>query len=1672
MAGTNVHSCIQLHDNQLVGQVSGHEVDPAITNNKVTNWVQSGNFHNPECTNIGDTSVHSALLTRFSQCSILPLVSLYILQYQITAIVDSGASRSLLSTTLANKLWGKHWQDKLESCNIKLHDVNNQLLPVLGCFEIKINIGSHCFNHNFIMYTSTSAELLIGFDFLKQHNIALYPNYGLVLATLEKIYKIGPEENLILPLRLIDDVTINGGDQMLVGVAIEYENRHDLGPFLADSVLLAHSEVLQPGVEFNDLCVYFQYVKISPLYETFILMINHAEMAQFYKQGTIVAHVEPTQEIAHINTIEGDPLLHAIYLCMEKKGEPSIDHGESRICLDTEHFSFDPVDINCVSSDAAHVSWLTALHHKYKTIFNSEEFQPGCHGSEVHFSVVSNATIINQRFSRINPNILEDARTIIQNLLDRNLIEISDSPYSSRLLFVDKAREEMQIKDVGEGGSFLPGQKIRHEKKRKLRMVIDLRHINMRLRPVNTQWVVPSIWSLLAAFQGAEFISTIDLNSGFWHFPLTKRARLLTAFDFEDVRYQCTRLAQGLKISSSVMQSKMRRFILNHSLTGVLCYVDNILVYGENLQAYKDNLERLFRACQNDNFVIKMKKSHHFIDKSFVIFGYEINLKSHTISPERDKVSKILEVAIPYTKKKVRHFIGSVGYFSNMLPNLQNDMAPLHNLASPKSKFEWTQECQESFDKVKNALAKMPLIFLYNTRLPVHAFCDAAQGSHLAYALYQFSEKYGNYIPIKYNSHKLTDAEQTLSQFETEALALMFCLLREESILSFGNATIHTDARSLCFITKYATATSKISRWDLLLKSYDVQVVFRPNTHALIKMSDLMTRGITKSKFRNRITQSDLDTFLQIDFSEIPPLSMKDTLALIKKALDLIGHTQNTKHELGKIRTVIPGLPQRAWPLNQNASVLFSPGDTIGKIFSAIDFQIKHKKGLALPSIGPLSAKSFQDHNFEQSQKQNIKESILNFLPSVTRKGLIKMQNEEEWIRKLLSQLSDRRVYQNYYIFEGILMRKLRLLNSVLVDQIVLTTDLSKAVIKHFHTRDFFKHMSTEKMQRHLIPIFYIKNFTKLANAIIQSCVFCMYNKVYPNPALKPGLKLHVDGPKKFIFLDICTVRSNADIDSFITILDAFSKYVIYLPIQKDATARIIVDLLFSHWIRYFGFPLTISADGASNFTNRLMGEISSLLKIKLVRIAPYNSKSNMSERWNKFCLFGIKIFHQNYGITDDNFSMILSLIGQMLNSQKMPNGFSPFYLMMGTEPNINLISYQTVGYQSALSQHAQNIVKSQNVCYFIHKMMLNNESKVDADMQNPKYSPGDFVLLRKLSVGPRPMAKARPLYHSQPFRIVKRTQTNAILVPFGLKFIKKRYKFEGDIPKNLCTLQRISHLKPLTNPFKLLKLSLSQKIMLDLGKIIDLNIPHIPQVEVKPNDYQLTADTIVAAYNPSRVIDPNGTVAAQVDSHTVHRLPVVHPEHLQSMRDICQVKLYTLENISQMTTSVPSDLYITSTPDITAVKHKKKGALQTLSDSDSSTTKSTLDGFIIQDSYFESDFKDASNQDSHLSSKSSDSLSQDGSLIETFRTPQPELEQQDDLINSRPRLSQPRSTQSRTITRISLPSGKNIQVVSKTSVPANTEEPVPTPEGSKTPLTIKSSRPRSLIRDLRSVKK
>ena len=1615
------------------------------------NWVQTGR------TTKFSHNTTPDLITSFNKCSLLPLIELQIGNYTAGAIVDSGASRCLISSSMAQKVWGHAYQNKISPFSAKLHDVNNQIINTSGSLVENIRINQSNFTQEFIIYESNCAEILLGFNFLKHHQIAIFPNLGLVHESLLKIYKINEQTNMKCTLSISEDVTINGEDQQMVQVYLSNISPQIDQQLYPNGTWLAHSEDIESGEELDKLTVLHQYINVAPTLTANILLINHSNAPVFYPIDTIIAHLEPTEIIANARQIQEDPLLYAIYSCFQ---DSEVQPPESRIFADIDKFQFDPLDINCASENPENVEWLKNLHNKYKTIFNSEEFSPGKYrGSEVHFSLKENATIINQRFQRVNPAILEDAQIIINNLLKRGLIAVSDTPYSSRVLFVRKAAPEIQKRDLKDGQDFVPGEKIHSKQKRKLRMVIDMRFINERLKTSHTTWVTPSIWCLLADFQDIQYISSIDLNSGFWHFPLSKKCSQYTGFDFNGVRYICLRMPQGLRISSTVMMSKMKKFIIRHNLVGIKIYIDNILVIGKTLKEYKDNLEAFFKACLEENFIIKMKKSHHFIHHTFNVFGYEINLQLHTISPEKAKVSKILEIPIPNTKRKIKQFIGAVSYFGNMIEQLQVILAPLHTLAAPKTKFLWDEQCQSAFDTVKNHLRKLPFIHIYNTQLPVHAFCDAAQFSHVAYSLFQFSTKHDTMLPIRYNSHKLNDSESHLSQIEVEALALMFCLAKEEQILSFNNGVLHTDARSLTYIMRFSNATSKIARWNLILRSYDISVVFTPNTHALISFTDLMTRGNFKPKYKNKITQEDLNHFLQINYHGLPQLTMTEALDVIEKSIQMVGPLRQSKKSLNMVKLVMPAPPPRSLIIAPHARVYFASGELVGRVTTSIDFSVVHnKENKLIPPLPPLSGNSVKLESGSTIQTNNLKINIAMFMPEISIKLLATLQHNDPNFDKIFKGLEGKKSYQHFFLHEKILFRKARLSNNICVDQIALPQKLAQATIKRFHEQNYFKHLGVLGMKRHLQPIFYIRNFVQIAEKIIQSCVFCSYNKVYPNRKLRPGFKLLVDGPKKFVAMDICCIRSGSKNNSFLTIVDIFTRYCIFLPIDKDATAKEILDKFVQNWVRYFGFPASLTVDGATNFTNKLLGAVAANLNIKICRIAPYNSRSNISERYNKFAIMGVRIFHQSYGITDDNFGIILSLIGQMLNSQKLANGYSPFYLMMGSEPNIPFITFQTVSRESKLSEHCKNILRAQNVCYAIQsqqKQLEKNENKEVS--QYHQFQPGTFVLLRKLGVEPGHMKKGRPVYHKEPFRILKRTETNAIIVPFGLGYLKQRFKYEGDIPKNLCTMQRLTHLKPIPNPFKLLKLSLPQKMLLDLNLLLQSEISDVSAVEIITQQNIDKPSNLFQDFNASIQFLP-GKSMKNLEPQCKNP-QVIHPLHQESIKDINKVQLHSLDH-----TFSESEFYVkTNTTEIAPIKKKIQNP--EISAFTSSKSGSPPFSFEFQDSYFEDE--DYLNSNSESSSSHSQIFHQ---LTEISPTPSQATSVDDIRVTgvdfpetSRPTLSAKKTT--RNITRISLPTGRYIDLSNDTNIPRIKDYSSSNSTVSRPRLSIQN-KPKTVIKD------
>ena len=152
---------------------------------------------------------------------------------------------------------------------------------------------------------------------------------------------------------------------------------------------------------------------------------------------------------------------------------------------------------------------------------------------------------------------------------------------------------------------------------------------------------------MLGQLHNARFVSTMDISQGFFHYALDKSSKYLTAFAYGDAVYQFERLPQGLNCSSRLMQYKMSSFVKKHRLHGVSIYIDNILLYAATLEEYKQRLEALFRACVKDDIKCKMRNCFHFIQDKLILFGFNIDLRNHSLAPEPDKINKISSIIPP-----------------------------------------------------------------------------------------------------------------------------------------------------------------------------------------------------------------------------------------------------------------------------------------------------------------------------------------------------------------------------------------------------------------------------------------------------------------------------------------------------------------------------------------------------------------------------------------------------------------------------------------------------------------------------------------------------------------------------------------------------------------------------------------------------------------------------------------------------------------------------------------------------------------------------------------------------------------------------------------------------------------------------------------------------------------
>ena len=409
--------------------------------------------------------------------------------------------------------------------------------------------------------------------------------------------------------------------------------------------------------------------------------------------------------------------------------------------------------------------------------------------------------------------------------IDKTVTPVINPPRRVPFALKEKLKSELDrleglemIRKVKEPTDWVSSLVVVEKPNGKLRICIDPVHLNKALK--RSHYPLPVIEDVLPELAEVKVFSKADLKDGFLHIELDIESSLLTTFQTPWGRYCWKRMPFGISPAPELFQQRLDQNL--EGLPGVHRIFDDLLITGKGdtllatSQDHDRNLRNLLERCQERN--IKLNREKFMFKCSQVPFIGHL-LTSEGLKPDPRKVEAICNMPKPEDVQAVQRFVNTVKYLSRFLEDLSDMSEPLRRLTHKDVPWEWSQEQEEAFVKIKKAVSTAPVLKFFTPSEPTEGEGDASEKG-IGFALMQQGQ------PVTYASRALPKAEQNYSQIEKELLAQVFGMEHNHQYVYGRRVTLWTDHKPLEMIAKkpLAATPKRLQRLMMRLMQYDVEV--------------------------------------------------------------------------------------------------------------------------------------------------------------------------------------------------------------------------------------------------------------------------------------------------------------------------------------------------------------------------------------------------------------------------------------------------------------------------------------------------------------------------------------------------------------------------------------------------------------------------------------------------------------------------------------------------------------------------------------------------------------------------------------------------------------------------------------------------------------------------------
>jgi hypothetical protein len=397
---------------------------------------------------------------------------------------------------------------------------------------------------------------------------------------------------------------------------------------------------------------------------------------------------------------------------------------------------------------------------RYEPVFGSiQPGRPPDRGFEHMIELEVGATPVITAPYRHPKKFKDEIEKAIKELLAMGHIRPSRSPFASSVVLVLK-------------------------KDGTLRMCIDYRALNKKT--IKNRYPIPCINELMDELHGAVFFSKIDLRSGYHQISIRKQDIEKTAFRCHFGHFEFLVMPFGLTNAPTTFQSCMNHIFRGQLRKYILVFFDDILIYSKTWDEHLAHLEKVLDIMKTQSLYAKESKCE-FGMRELLYLGHIISGQGVQVHQER--IRAIVDWPTPKNLTELRGFFGLCSYYRRFVKGFSQLGAPLTDLTK-KGAFHWTEDSQQTFNKMKVVMSTCPVIALPDFSQPFVLECDAS-GVGIGAVLMQGGH------PIVFESRKLNESERLYPIYNKEMLAIMHALTKFRQYLVGSRFVVKTDHNSL-----------------------------------------------------------------------------------------------------------------------------------------------------------------------------------------------------------------------------------------------------------------------------------------------------------------------------------------------------------------------------------------------------------------------------------------------------------------------------------------------------------------------------------------------------------------------------------------------------------------------------------------------------------------------------------------------------------------------------------------------------------------------------------------------------------------------------------------------------------------------------------------------------------